>query len=301
MRKLHGAIIPVVTPFSRDGEILFDGIRANLEKWNRTGVGGYMFLGTNGEFRSLSDEESVRVTEASLDAAAGDKAHIVGIGRESLHQTLAVLRLMRPLWEDIDYFSVLTPCYFKKQMTDDALYAYYTAIADASPVPLLLYTAPSYANQVTISPELLRCLADHPNIAGIKDTSADMMDSYMDAAGGRGDFAVIAGSVKNLQACLARGGESGILSAANYLPEACAEIIRCFDEGDVPRFEAKAAALRALTAATAAPYGVSGVKACMNLLGYTGGWPRLPVLPLAEDVRGKLADVFREAGYPVGD
>ena len=115
--------------------------------------------------------------------------------------------------------SVLTPGYFKNLMTDHALIDYYQAIADFSPYPVLIYCAPGFANAVRISPEALRILADHPNIAGIKDTSPDMMSAYMDCVGGRDDFQVLAGSLNNFFLCTLRGGKGGILSAANYFAE----------------------------------------------------------------------------------
>ena len=93
------------------------------------------------------------------------------MGRESLYQTLKFIDRVQAADLPIDYLSVLTPHYFKSLMTDAALIEYFTRVADFSRIPILLYCAPSFANEVTISADVVRVLADHPNIHGIKDTS----------------------------------------------------------------------------------------------------------------------------------
>ena len=281
MRTLGGVIIPLVTPFTEDGRVDVDMLARNLNKWNGTKVGGYMCLGTNGEFKSLSDEESIHVISAFVQAAAREKTRIVGIGRESLAHTLSFMEQLSAFESEIDYYSVITPSYFSSQMTEDALYTYYSQIANVSRIPVLLYTAPTYANRVVISPHLLRRLANHPNIMGIKDTSPDMMDRYMEVVGKRDDFEVMAGSINNLLRCLEKGGKGGVLSAANYLPNECAQIVTLFENGENMAAIALQDWIRTLISKTASPFGVSGVKACMSLLGYEGGYPRLPLLPLS--------------------
>ena len=191
--KLTGVIIPTATPFDNDGDLSTEMLERNFARWNATNVRGYMCLGSNGEFRSLSDEESLRVVERSV-ALKADKTLIVGVGRESLRLTLAFLDKVIDLGPGVDYVSVLTPHYFAKLMGDDALVGYYTAVADHSRVPVLLYAAPGFANSVVISPAAVRALADHPNIHGMKDTTPAMMLDYMLSVGGRQDFSVLAGS-----------------------------------------------------------------------------------------------------------
>ena len=293
MMELQGVIIPLVTPFLQDGRISCAMLRRNIMKWNETDIGGYMCLGTNGEFKSLTDEEARQIIDCFTDTASPKKVRIVGIGRESLYQTLEFMKSLHPFENHIDYYSVITPCYFRRQMTDDALFAFYTCIADESPVPILLYTAPSYANQVVISPDLLCRLADHPNILGIKDTSPDMMPHYVKSAGGRKDFHILAGSIKNLLLCLDGKGEGGVISAANYLPNACADIITRYNRGDRDGAAALIKSIQAVMTQTASPYGVSGVKASMDIMGYEGGYPRIPLLPVSETEKQRMETVFR--------
>ena len=274
---MEGIIVPCVTPFDETGELRLDWLKTNYEKLNGTGVGGYMALGSNGEFRSLSDEEALAVIQAAAEVKAPDKILIAGVGRESLYQTLAFIRRVADARTAVDYLSVLTPGYFKNLRTDDALIDYYQAIADFSPYPILIYCAPGFVNDVRISPEALRILADHPNIAGIKDTSPDMMSAYMGCVGGRDDFQVLAGSLNNFFLCTQRGGKGGILSAANYFPETCVEFYRGIREADQTASEDFMRRLKEAAKETGGKAGVAGVKAVMNLMGYHGGMPRKPV------------------------
>lgn len=282
MRKLEGIIIPCITPFDQEGRLRLDWLKTNFEKWNSTEIGGYMILGSNGEFRSLSDEEALEVIRTVSGLVPTEKTLIAGVGRESLYHTLRFIRQLDEAKVSVDYISVLTPCYFKKLMTDEALIDYYTAIADVSPYPILLYCAPGFANDLRISPDTLRVLADHPNIAGIKDTSPDMMNSYMEAVGNREDFQVFAGSLGNILSCLKQGGKGGIISAANYFPRTCAEFLSVYQNEGPEQGVAYLDKLKEASKETGAKAGVAGVKAVMNLMGYRAGVPRKPVLPCSE-------------------
>lgn len=297
MRKLDGIIIPAVTPFDREGAIDFAALRANYHRWNATAVCGYMCLGSNGEFRMLDDDEALEVIRASAQAAGEDKCFIAGIGRESLTSTLRFLRRVEQANLPIDYLSVLTPHYFKGLMTDEALVDYYTAIADASSLPILLYCAPDFANSVCISAEAVKTLADHPNIHGIKDTSKNMMNAYMDAVGGREDFQVLSGSMSTILTCLSRGGKGGVVSAANYFPEECAKVVALYQEQGEAAAQSYYDTLQALIRRTGARGSVSGVKCCMNLLGYSGGLPRRPVLPASPALEQEMREALIEGGY----
>lgn len=173
-----------------------------------------------------------------------------------------------------------------------ALIEYFTAVADFSRIPILLYCAPGFANTVCISCDALKVLADHPNIRGIKDTSLDMMNAYMDAVGNRADFQIMSGSVNTLHKCLKRGGESAVVSAANYFPQACAKLISLWQQAGEEVFLPYYNALCRCIRQTGARGGVAGVKACMNLCGYRAGIPRKPVQPLDDGELEELRDTL---------
>ena len=297
MRNLSGIIIPAVTPFDENGEIRFDWLEGNYKAWNDTAISGVMALGSNGEFRMLSDDEALAVIEKAAKSMKPEKCFIAGVGRESLYQTLKFIDRVSRADLPIDYYSVLTPHYFKGLMTDKALFEYYTAIADHSPVPILLYCAPGFSNDVTISAEVLKALADHPNIHGIKDTSKNMMNAYMDAVGGRDDFAVVSGSMSTILLCLSRGGAGGVVSASNYFPAECAEVVRLYREEGEEKAKEYYTALQSVISRTGARGSVAGVKCCMNLVGLHGGYPRRPILPLEKAAEDEYRAVLAENGF----
>ncbi|MCR5693619.1 MAG: dihydrodipicolinate synthase family protein, partial [Clostridia bacterium] len=228
-----------------------------------------------------------------LEEKGKDKILIAGTGRESVPQTLDFIKRLEPL-KGIDYVSVITPSYFPKLLNDEVLENYYTTIADKSPLPVLLYTAPTYNNGVGISVDLVKKLADHPNIHGMKDTSPDMMAKYVEAVGGRDDFMLIAGSIGNLILCLNGGGTAGVVSAANYLPDQSDKIVRLFMEGKKEEAERQQIYLKGLLSRTGGRYGVKGVKACMNMLGWHAGVPRSPILELKDNEKEEIHKVFEE-------
>src|SRR6185312_11188853 len=143
--KLRGAIVPAVTPFDDAGDLRLDWFEHNLQRWSGTAVRGIMVLGTNGEFRSVNDDEARSLVNTAA-STRGDKTLIVGVGRESTRLTLDFIDSLAADADAIDYVSVLPPHYFKGAMTGDILRDYYTEVADRSPIPVLLYVAPSYSN-----------------------------------------------------------------------------------------------------------------------------------------------------------
>ena len=276
---LRGVYIPAVTPFNDREELDCQKLKRNIKKWNYTNIGGYMCLGSNGEFKMLDEEESISVIRTFAENRASDKGLIAGVGRESLYHTLYFIERLQKEQVELDYISVLTPHYFRKMMNDETLVEYFSKIADFSPYPVLLYCAPGFANDVCISADAVRKLALHPNIVGIKDTSSNMMGAYMDAVGGRSDFSVMAGSINNLHECLKKGGEGGVLSAANYFPNECAALFDKWNEQGEEAYLEYEKKLQEQIKKTGGKKGISLIKYCMSLLGYEGGRPRSP-LPL---------------------
>lgn len=287
--QLRGVIIPVATPFDAGSDEAVDvaALEHNFGLWDGTGVAGYMVLGTNGEFKAVDDEESRTVIKAAA-ANKGDKTLIVGAGRESTRTTISFVRSLEPWGDSIDYVSVLTPNYFAKLDDGPALADFYTAVADASPVPILLYVAPGYANGVTVPPRVLAELADHPNIAGIKDTSPTMMTEYMVAAGARDDFAVMAGSLSNIMTCLAFDGPGGVVSAANYLPDECARLTDLYFNESPDAAKRYYRILSRVAKSGGGKQGVASLKAAMNIRGYRAGAPRRPVRPVSADAESQI-------------
>lgn len=294
MRELKGIVIPAVTPFDINGSLRLDWLASNIIKWNKTKVSGYMVLGSNGEFRSLGDDEAFEVIKTASKVSAKDKLLIAGVGRESLYQTMQFIKKLERDKVAIDYVSILTPGYFKSAMTDKVLIDYYQTIADNSSYPVLIYCAPKFANGVCISRKALQILADHPNIAGIKDTSSDMMEAYMEAVGGKTDFEVFSGSLGNIMSCLRQGGKGGIISSANYFPNTCAKLYELYEQKGIEGTMEYFNQLKQLAKHTGGSAGVAGVKDVMNMMGYAGGLPRKPVFPCDEALHEEMQAYVKE-------
>jgi len=292
--KLSGVFPPCMTIFDEDEEVDYDGITRNIERYNRTKLKGYMPLGSNGEFRSLTDEESVKIIDVYRRTMDTDKTLIAGVGRESAKITIEFIKRIAD--KGVDFATILPPFYFVGFMTDEALIRYYTKIADESPVPVMMYNAPKFAAGLTFSASLVSVLAAHPNIAGMKDTSKEEISLYINAVPKGADFCVMAGSIEKFYSGLLQGAVGGVLSIANYLPDLCCRLQELWEEGKAEEARELDVYARGLSKNAAGNYGVAGVKAAMGLLGYHGGNPRNPLLPLGEDAKAELKAILQKEG-----
>jgi 4-hydroxy-2-oxoglutarate aldolase len=289
--RLRGVFAPVVTPFEND-EIRFDWLEQNLARLAETPLAGYLALGTNGEFKSLTETENLQIVERFV-RMKGDKVLMVGTGCESTRETIELTRRVAEL--GADFASIITPHYFASRMDDDALIGYYQEIADRSPVPVLLYNIPKLANGVTISARAAGVLASHPNIWGMKDSGGASVFAFLAALAGR-EFSVLAGSANYYLPALFLGAEGGIISLANCFPEVCCQLHAEATSGSADN--ARRLHLRILQAnrAVSGKYGVAGVKAAMQLAGYQGGDPRRPLQPLSDEIRQTMRSKLQELG-----
>lgn len=290
--RLRGVFVPVITPFTNQ---LVDPekLAYNLRKLNGSRVAGYMPLGSNGEFAHLNEAEQLAVLKTVKENADGKKVLIAGITRQSAFSTVEFGKKVQEI--GVDFVSVLCPSYFASAMTDSALIKHYIYIAERLNVPVLLYNCPKFTANVTISPEVVRVLSAHPNIAGIKDTSTGNIEKYLEAK--VGDFAVLAGSITNFVTGLKGGATGGVLSMANYLPEPCCEVQKLFAQKRYAEAEELGNKLVALSKSVAGKGGVAGVKAACELFGYHGGEVRLPLVDCTEADRDAMRRAFAEAGY----
>jgi 4-hydroxy-2-oxoglutarate aldolase len=277
-KQVFGVFAPMVTPF-RDDRVLFHGLIANVEKMNGTALAGYFVLGTNGEYKSLSVAERFAVLRAVVQSRAKDKVVMAGMGFESTQETIAMT--LRAADEGADMVSLLMPHFFAKKMTPEVLAGYVIAVADASPLPVLLYNNPSVAAGVTIKADLVNLVKDHPNVIGIKDSSSETYKQNLDAAKDR--LCVLAGTANYFLDLLKNGGTGGVLSLANVFPDACAKLYTLFREGKMQEADELNGSLIGLNHEVSGAFGVAGVKAAMDLSGFCGGVPRKPLLPLTAE------------------
>jgi 4-hydroxy-2-oxoglutarate aldolase len=194
-----------------------------------------------------------------------------------------------------DFVSIITPSYFKKRLTDDALIGFYTDVADAVTVPVLAYNAPGFTG-MTLSANVVENISRHPNIAGMKDTSTGNMSGYLDVCSN--DFDILAGTVSTLFTAMLLGATGGVVSLANAFPEPCCKLYEKFISGDMEGARQLHYSLFRLNRSVSGSFGVAGVKYAMEIGRYYGGAPRLPLLPLTDEDKQAIANAVTKAGMP---
>ena len=289
--SLRGIMPPIPTPFDATGDVHHGALVENLERWNQYDLRGYVVLGSNGEGVYLDETEKVRVWETARQAIPADKLLVAGTGAESTRQTIAIT--LRAADAGADAALVVTPHYYSPGMTPDSLVQHYVQVADASPIPILIYNVPKFTS-VNMSVAAVARAAEHPNIAGIKDTSGNITQLADTVRVVGPDFQVLAGSASFFLAGLTVGAVGGILALANIAPEKGLEMTRLFEAG--ARDEAAELQRRMIpvNSAVTAWFGIAGLKAALDMLGYYGGPVRSPLLGVTEEERQSLQEILEE-------
>lgn len=289
--RFEGIFAALTTPFSSDGSLALDKLRENVGRYNRTHLGGYVIVGSTGESVLLTVDEIDRIWEVVRESAAGGKILIAGAGVESTTETIARARRAAAL--DYDAVLIKTPHYFKPLLTPAALERHYLAVADASPLPVLIYSIPQYTG-ITITAEWVARVAEHPNIVGIKESSGNVQLVSETIRLCRPEFNVLTGSSGSLLYALLMGATGGILALACFLPEAAIELYEAVRAGDTARASKIQMMLLGPSRKITGELGVTGVKYAMDCLGYSGGQPRLPLLPLTAEQKQTVESIVAE-------
>lgn len=291
-QKITGIFAPIPTPFINE-EIAYDKLKENLAWWGSTDLAGVVVMGSNGEFVYLSEREKEELIGFVRENFNAKKKVIAGTGCESTRETIRLTKRAAELGADAAL--IVTPHYYKGSMTNEALKKYYFDVADASPIPVLLYNMPNNTG-LNMPARLVIELSSHPNIAGIKDSSGNIVQISEIIAGVRPDFAVFAGSASFLLTSLMMGAVGGTLATANILPNQCVAVQRLFEAGRLEEARQLQLRLLPINAAVTSRWGVAGLKAAMDLLGHFGGEPRRPTLPLKDQEREELKRLLAEFG-----
>jgi 4-hydroxy-2-oxoglutarate aldolase len=294
--NLHGIFPPLITPFGPDGEIAPARLRENIARYNRTGLAGYVVNGSTSESVLLRWEEVYRIWETAKEAAAPGKTLIAGTGAESTPETIEHTNRAA----SIGYHAALvrTPSFYKPAMNEEALAEHYLRVAEASRIPILVYSVPIFT-AIKIEAPLIARVSRHPNIIGMKDSSGDIPGIAKIIAAAPGKFLTLVGSAATLYQSLEAGAVGAILALACAFPELCVEIYEASRAGDSARAQTLAKKLVAPAKMLGVQYGIAGLKYAMDRLGYFGGAPRGPLLPVNEAARheidGMLADMVSES------
>lgn len=289
---LRGVFPPLPTAFdSTTGDVDVTAITANVRRMMTTALSGILALGSNGEAGMLDDDEGDRVVAASREAVPRDRTLLVGVGRESTRATISAAKRAASLGADA--VLVRPPSYYRPQMTPEALTAHFSAVADASPVPVLLYNLPGPTG-IVLSVPIVQELAEHPNVAGMKETSPELERLGQCVTIRGGSFPVFSGWAPVLYPAVVSGAAGGILAVANVLPDECVALYEHAQAGRHPEALALQRKITHLAQLVSSIHGVAGLKHAMDLSGLRGGIVRAPLLPLTERARADVAQALAD-------
>ena len=261
-KSFSGVFTPIVTPFRSDDTIDEYGLRSNVTRWmTSTPLTGLVVLGSNGEAPQLDDDEADRVIAIVREGMPRDRPMIVGTGRESTKATIAATK--RAASAGANAVLVRTPSFFKSQMTTDIFVRHYVEVADASPAPVLLYNVSMFTG-VSLLPESVARLAQHPNIVGLKESGSDIAQIAAYIGRTPDDFTVLTGSAATFFPALCVGCDGGVLALAALAPNECVRLMRLVREGKVEDARRLQAGLLPLARAIGGQHGVPALKAALD-------------------------------------
>jgi 4-hydroxy-2-oxoglutarate aldolase len=277
---LNGIFPALTTPYNTDSSVSLGGIKHNISLYNKTAVAGYVALGSTGEAVMLDRHEADSVLSAVKESAAPEKILIAGTGAESTAETIARTKRAATLGYQIAL--VKTPYYYKPFYRPEVYVRHYRAVADASPIPVLLYSVPMFTG-ITLETAEILTLSEHPNILGIKDSSGSIQRIVELLAGAPKAFQVLTGGAAVLYPALVVGARGAILALADAFPEKTAELHHLARGGKHQEAKEQQLLLAQASKRILSENGIAGLKYAMELRGYHGGGPRLPLLPLREE------------------
>jgi 4-hydroxy-2-oxoglutarate aldolase len=287
--ELHGVFAALTTPYASDGSVSLAHLKENIRRYNATGLAGYAVLGSTGESVLVSRAEAESILVAAREAAGKEKILLAGTGAESTAETIE--RTKRAAELGYRLALVKTPYYYKPLYKSEAFITHYRRVADASPIPILLYSVPQFTGISLEAPEVA-ALAEHPNVIGIKESSGDVQRVGQMIGATPAKFNVLTGGAGVLLPSLAVGARGAILALASALPERCAELYDVTRRGQLEKARELQAMLLPASKLIVSELGIPGVKFVMDQRGYYGGLPRPPLLPIGEAAKKRVLDML---------
>jgi len=293
MRELEGVFIPVPTPF-RDEEVGTDRLKANLARWNQTDLAGYVILGSTGEFPLLTEADRDRVVAGAREAIPKTKAFIAGTGAESTPLTIRQTRRAAEFGADVAI--VITPNYYKKSFSQPAAQIrHYLAVAEASPIPVMLYNFPQNTG-INLEAATVARVAEHPNVCGVKDSSGNIPQLAEIIHQTPKSFNVLVGAAGALLPSLAIGSSGGILALANIAAREYCLVFALARQGRWDEAREIASRLVAVDRGIYGRYGIGGLKAALDLQGFYGGPCRPPLGTPDADAIEEIKEILAGVG-----
>lgn len=287
--KLSGVFAALTTPFTADDKVDGERLGRNIERYNSTALNGYVLNGSTGEAVLLKWAEAEEVWAVAKRAAASGKLLIAGTAAESTRETIEYTKRAHAL--GCDAALVRTPHYYRPLMTLDVLVDFYKRVADASHIPILVYSIPQYTG-IAVEADLIARVADHPNIVGLKDSSGSVERVSQIRSAAPDSFRILVGGASTFYASLQRGAAGGILALASALPELCAELYEAATSRDSERALAIQERITLPSNVLVNKYGIPGLKFALDQLGYCGGRSREPLAMLSDAAKKEILGVL---------
>ncbi|XP_029197438.2 4-hydroxy-2-oxoglutarate aldolase, mitochondrial-like [Acropora millepora] len=288
---LSGIFPPIVTPFEDDEEVSYAKLEENFSKWNDIPFKGYVVQGSNGEYPYLRPDEKIDLVRKVRELAPKDKLIIAGSGCEATRDTIEMTKKMAEAGADAAL--VVTPCFYKNQMTVDALEKHFVKVAENSLIPVILYSVPANTG-IDLVAQCVNKLSSHPNIVGLKDSGGDISKiGYILHETAANDFQVLAGSASFLLASYHLGAVGGVCALANVLGREVCHLHEAFKQGKIEEAKLLQHKLILPNIAVTKNGGVPALKKSMEFFGYYGGPTRSPLLPLKDSSILELKEIFK--------
>ncbi len=291
-RPFAGVVPALITPF-QEGELWVSGLKSNIEKYNRYDLAGYLVLGSTGESVLMNEGESLAAVELVRSAANPGQVIIAGTGMFSAPETVRFTNLAADA--GADFGLVVTPFYYKGQMSAKVLEAYYREVADGSKIPIIMYNVPKFTG-LDLPLDAILSLAEHPNIVGLKESSGNLSLAEEIIRSCPDGFTLYQGAGSLLFPALMLGAGGGILAVANMAPGEAVAICRAVKAGQYQKAKDLQFGILTANQKIVNGMGVPGIKCAVEILGYAAGELRSPLKPVSEEQRKLIRKILEEAG-----
>ena len=288
--KLQGVIAPVISTFEPGTEnVDVASFISNVNAHMQAGLHGVVVCGSTGEAALLAEDERRVLCEAARAVVPRSKVLLMGAGAESTR--LTIRRCIDAKAAGADGALVVAPHYYSSAMNLEALRVHYRAVADESPLPVVLYNIPKYMH-FALPAELVAELAKHPNVVGIKDSSGDinMLKGFLAAQSDT--FTVLTGNGGTYVPALEAGARGGILAVSLFAPALSLQMYNAYSAGDLATAAEAQATMKPLAVTIVAELGVAGVKTACDVVGLHGGPVRRPLVDLDEAAEQRVRELL---------
>ena len=293
--RFEGIFSPTITPLDEKERVDELGFVNQLNRLIDNGVHGIYLLGTSGEFTTLTNTERERAMDIAVKAVGGRVPIICGVMDTSAQRIIQNIEIAEQFGVDV---VAATPGYYYPSTDDADLIQFYQAIAASTELPVFIYNIPSTV-KTSIKPQVVAQLVeDCDNIVGIKDSSGDWTNclNLLALLGDRTDFSIMLGSHTAMGAAVLFGANGGVISISNVAPKESVALFNAAKARDIDEVHRLQKLLLRLSKMYTYGQGVSGMKACLEILGVCKAYTTNPLLPVSDAAKAELRQLLSEAG-----